>query len=68
MCEANAYILHDDGTEELFLGAVDLIEPNENGGLKLVSIFGEQKIIDGSIERMSLVNHKVLLKTRNREQ
>ncbi len=60
MCEANAYLINGEETE-LIMEAVDVIEP-ENGGLKLTSIFGEQKFIDGQIHSLSLVDHKVYLK------
>lgn len=60
MCEANAYLINGEETE-LIMEAVDVIEP-ENGGLKLISIFGEQKFIDGQIHSVSLVDHKVFLK------
>jgi predicted RNA-binding protein len=60
MCEANAYLITEE-EPELIMEAVDVIEP-ENGGLKLTSIFGEQKFIDGQIHSMSLVDHKVYLK------
>jgi predicted RNA-binding protein len=59
MCEAAAYILKN-GQEELFLEDVDLIEP-DGDNLRLVSIFGEQKIIRASILSLNLVNHKVIL-------
>ena len=59
MCEAAAYILKD-GKEELLLQDVDLIEP-EGDNLRLVSIFGEQKIIKARIQSLNLVNHKVIL-------
>ncbi|MDD2901663.1 MAG: CooT family nickel-binding protein [Syntrophales bacterium] len=59
MCEAAAYVLKD-GQEELLLAEVDVIEP-EGDGLRLVSIFGEQKVIKASILRLNLVNHKVIL-------
>ena len=59
MCEANAYLLKD-GKEELFLEALDTVEP-ENGNLRLTSIFGEQKFIKGKITRLSLVDHKVVI-------
>ena len=48
MCEANAYMLKD-GTEELILESVDIVEPSDDGGYRLVSIFGDQKIIKGNI-------------------
>jgi predicted RNA-binding protein len=59
MCEANAYLLKN-GEEELFLEAVDKVEPDE-GGLRLTSIYGEQKSIKGAITRLSLVDHKVII-------
>ena len=61
MCEATAYLLNQDGKEELLLADVDLIEPEEGGRVRLVSIYGEQKVIDGRIKSMSLVNHRVVL-------
>jgi predicted RNA-binding protein len=60
MCEAAAYIIKN-GQEELFLEDVDVIEP-EGENLRLVSIFGEQKIIRATIQSLNLVNHKVILK------
>jgi predicted RNA-binding protein len=60
MCEAAAYIIRN-GQEELFLEDVDVIEP-DGDNLRLVSIFGEQKIIKASILSLNLVNHKVILK------
>lgn len=60
MCEAAAYIIRN-GQEELFLEDVDVIEP-DGENLRLVSIFGEQKIIKATIQSLNLVNHKVILK------
>lgn len=60
MCEANAYIIRD-GEEELVMEAVDKIEP-ENGGLRLVSIFGDQKFIHAHVHALFFANHKILLK------
>ena len=47
MCEANAYLL-ENKTETLLMEAVDRVEPDD-GGILLVSIFGEQKFINGHI-------------------
>ncbi|WP_022668097.1 CooT family nickel-binding protein [Desulfospira joergensenii] len=60
MCEANAYLLKEDG-ETLVMEAVDKVEPDEDG-IRLVSIFGEQKFIKGEIHSLSLVDHKVFIK------
>lgn len=59
MCEAAAYILKND-EEELLLSEVDIIEP-EGESLRLVNIFGEQRVIKAAIYRLNLVDHKVIL-------
>lgn len=59
MCEANAYLI-DQGKEELVMKAVDTVEPEDNG-LRLVSIFGDQKFLKARIHSLSLVDHKVFL-------
>jgi predicted RNA-binding protein len=59
MCEANAYILKD-GKEELVLESVDQVTP-EGGNLRLISIFGEQKILKAKIKRLALGEHKIIL-------
>ena len=60
MCEANAYLI--EGNEpQLIMEAVDTVEPTEEG-LKLVSIFGDQKFMKAQIHSLSLVDHKVFLK------
>ncbi len=61
MCEANAYLIEEDGQESLLMEAVDKVEPDENG-IRLVSIFGEQLFIKGRIQSLSLVDHKVFIK------
>jgi predicted RNA-binding protein len=60
MCEASAYIIDGD-KQELVMEAVDSVEPEE-GGYKLVNIFGEQKFIKGTIYSLSLLDHKIYLK------
>ena len=60
MCEANAYLIEGD-ENELVMEAVDRIEP-EDDGVKLVSIFGDQKFLKAKIHSLSLVDHKVFLK------
>lgn len=59
MCEAAAYIVKN-GQEELVLEEVDIVEP-EGEGLRLVSIFGEQKVVRAAIHSLNLVNHKIML-------
>jgi len=63
MCEANAYILEEE-KETLVMEAVDRVEPEEDG-VRLISIFGEQKFIKGVIHSLSLVDHKVYIQPQN---
>lgn len=60
MCEANAYLIREEDTS-LIMEAVDTVEP-EGDGIKLVSIFGDQKFIKAQIHSLSLVDHKIYLK------
>ncbi len=60
MCEASAYILEND-KETLIMEAVDKVLPEEDG-IRLISIFGDQKFIKGRIYSLSLVDHKVFIK------
>ncbi len=60
MCEATAFLLKDNEQEKV-MEAVDTVEP-EDGGIKLTSIFGDQKFINGQIHSVSLVDNKIFLK------
>jgi predicted RNA-binding protein len=59
MCEATAYLLKN-GQEELILKDVDVIEP-DGDSVRIVNIFGEQKVLKAKIHSLNLINHKVLL-------
>jgi predicted RNA-binding protein len=59
MCEASAFLIRK-GKEELILESVDTLE-NDAHEVKMVNIFGEQKILKARIKSLSLVDHKILL-------
>ena len=61
MCEAAAYLLKD-GKEEMDLEGVDLLESRE-GRVRMVNIFGEEKEIEGQVKVLSLVDHRIILKS-----
>lgn len=48
MCEAHAYIVKD-GQEERILESVDQVE-TEGDEIRLISIFGEQKILKAKLK------------------
>ena len=59
MCEANAFILKD-GREEGLLEYVDEVEV-DGDTIKMISIFGEQKILKAKIRRYNNTERKILL-------
>ena len=60
MCEANAYMVDENGLEILLLESVDRLIPSEDK-IILENIFGQRKIIKARIKELALVDHKILL-------
>ena len=60
MCEASAYLIQGE-EKKLIMEAVDTVEP-EDDGLRLISIFGDQKFIKARIHSLALVDHNIFLK------
>jgi len=63
MCEASAFLISEDGKEDLYLKDVDIVRP-EAGRLYLRDIFGEQKVIEAEIQEINLLNHRIVLKKK----
>jgi predicted RNA-binding protein len=63
MCEATAFLIGEDGREEVLLKDVDILRPRGRK-LYLCDIFGEQKEVEAEIQEISLLNHRILLKKR----
>lgn len=59
MCEANAYLIKGD-QKTLIMEAVDIVEP-DGDGLRLESIFGEQKFLKAQIQSLALNDHQINL-------
>ena len=59
MCESTAYILKE-GKEEIVLENVDFLENSEEQ-VKLVDLFGEEKIVRARVKTLSLLEHKIIL-------
>ena len=58
MCEANAFLLID-GKEKMLLENVDLVSL-EGDDVKLVSIFGEQKILKARLKQYNNTEGKII--------
>lgn len=60
MCEANVYMIDENGEEKLLLEAVDRIVPEEDS-LVMENIFGQRKTVKARIKEMQLVEHRIIL-------
>ncbi len=58
MCEAHAFILQKGEEQKIFENVDEVYVEGEE--VKMISIFGEQKIIPGKLRSMNLVGHKIL--------
>jgi predicted RNA-binding protein len=63
MCEANAYLIKGE-ENQLVMEAVDTVEPVKDG-IRLISIFGDQKFIKARIHSLFLVDHKIFLEDQS---
>ncbi len=59
MCQSNAY-LECDGQEEIIIEDVGLVRPMGDKIL-LISVFGEERIVDAKIKEIDLLHHRVVL-------
>jgi len=59
MCEASAYLVHN-GKEELLLENVDELH-REGDTIKMVNLFGDQRILVAQIKMISFVENKIVL-------
>ncbi len=61
MCEAKVY-LSEDGKERKIMEDVVLVQPEpESDAYLLVNILGEQKLVQGRIEKIDFLRHVVYL-------
>ena len=61
MCQTTAYVIEGD-TEVLLLQDVISVQP-ENGNLRMINLFGEEKIVPGRIKQIDLLAHKILIES-----
>lgn len=59
MCEAAIYILRS-GKEEMILEGVDVLE-NHSNHIKIIDLFGEERVIRARVKRFSLLDHKIII-------
>lgn len=59
MCESAAFILKNNELEKVMDNVVN-VDPYE-GKVYLTDLLGEQKIVDGVIKEIRLMDHKIIL-------
>lgn len=59
MCESAAFILKNDELEKVMENVVS-VDPLD-GKVFLTDLLGEQKIVDGRIKEIRLMDHKIIL-------
>lgn len=64
MCEATAYLINDE-KEELILENVDQLQ-REGDTIRMINLFGDQKVIEAQIKMISFVDNKILLERTNK--
>jgi len=61
MCQSNAFLVKENGTEEIVMEDVSFITPTEDGYLELTGLFGDRLTLNASIKEMDLLKHKILI-------
>ena len=65
MCQSNAYLQDNSGAEKLLMEDVSLITPLTDGGVELVSLFGDRLTVQATVKEMDLLKHRIVLNETN---
>ena len=60
MCESNVYLRDDEGDRLAMEDAV-LVE-RDGGSIKVTDILGEQKEFQGTLEEITFLEHKIVIR------
>ena len=61
MCQSNAYFIEGNNEKLILEDVAKLLFENENK-IRLISLFGEEKTVNGELEKVDLLNHKIFIK------
>ncbi len=61
MCESHAYMLEGDEERLIMEDVIDIRE--EGGKVTLSNIIGEESVLDAEVAAITLLEHKVLLRS-----
>ncbi|NMA91522.1 MAG: CooT family nickel-binding protein [Firmicutes bacterium] len=60
MCQSSAYLIKEDGREELVMEDVNIVKPR-GAQILMVDILGTEKLIAARIKELQLVDHRIIL-------
>lgn len=60
MCEAIVYVVRDGDKQKVMENVVTIHPDGER--LLLTDLFGEQKLITASVDKIDLIGHEIILK------
>ena len=67
MCESIAYLRTPDGEKKIMEYVVE-VRPEKDGKVFLADLLGEQKIVDGKIKEIKLIEHKIIIESDKTEE
>ena len=65
MCQTIAYIVEEGKESPVLEDVVDIL-PGA-GTIRMVSLFGEEKVVSGRIKRIDLLTHRVIIESEGGE-
>ncbi|WP_102398951.1 CooT family nickel-binding protein [Haloimpatiens massiliensis] len=60
MCESTAYLITSQGEEKIMEYVVEVL-PKEDGKIFLADLLGDEKIVDGVLKEIKLLDHKIII-------
>lgn len=62
MCESNVYVREGED-ERLIMEDAVLLE-NDDGRIKVVDILGDQKELEGEVEEITFLDHRIIIRPK----
>lgn len=63
MCESTAYLKTSEGEQKIMEYVVDVL-PQKDGKIFLADLLGQEKVIDGVLKEIKLLDHKIIIEER----
>jgi predicted RNA-binding protein len=59
MCQTTVYLIEDGKEIPLLQDVVNIIP--DGGRVRIVNLFGEEKVVEGRIKQIDLLTHKIII-------